>query len=119
METETAAALAAVCKMQCLPQLCQAQGRLDEHHEPYATARPGLLHPLASAKVRCRGPQVAIGAAGVALVVAVAFGLKKAADNGDLDHLDQTAKRKVLPARLLVRRLAQRVCRAATPLKTC
>ena len=28
-------------------------------------------------------------------MVAVAFGLKKAADNGDLDHLDETAKRKV------------------------
>jgi hypothetical protein len=32
----------------------------------------------------------------VAVVVAVALGLKKAADNGDLDHLDETAKRKVI-----------------------
>ena len=31
----------------------------------------------------------------MAVVVAVALGLKKAADNGDLDHLDETAKRKV------------------------
>jgi len=41
------------------------------------------------------GPQAALAGAAVALVVAAAFGLKKAADNGDLDHLDETAKRKV------------------------
>ena len=57
---------------------------------------------MASLTVGCFSPtrhrawQVAIGGAAVAVVVAVAFGLKKAADNGDLDHLDQTAKRKVL-----------------------
>ncbi len=39
--------------------------------------------------------QAALAGAAVALVVAAAFGLKKAADNGDLDHLDETAKRKV------------------------